>query len=223
MAEAGRVPERSVTRLALRVLATALGALLIALLVYGLIARNPNTRIDQGLARAEAVQAPDFELPVLQRGDLGADLSAHLAPALRDGKLALRELRGTPVVLNFWASWCDPCREEAPMLERLWREEGRRQGVLFVGLDMQDIESDAKAFLREFDVGYLNVRDRGDGTAQDYGVTGIPETIFIDRRGRAVAHVVGVVSAKQLRDGIQAARSGRVVGERRGGAQGSAR
>ena len=210
-------------RYATRGLAFVLPLLLIGLLVYGVIARSPNTSIDDHLARAQRVAAPAFELEVLERGDLGPALASRVTPALSDGKVALRELRGVPVVLNFWASWCVPCREEAPLLQRTWRQLGRPQGVLFLGLDMQDITGDARDFLREFDIDYLNIRDPSNPVARSYGVTGVPETFFIDRAGRIVGHVVGVTSAAQLRTGMAAARSGRVAGTRQGGAQGKTR
>jgi cytochrome c biogenesis protein CcmG/thiol:disulfide interchange protein DsbE len=120
------------------------------------------------------------------------------------------------VVLNFWASWCIPCREEAPTLERAWRR-ARAAGILFLGLNMQDFPEDARAFMREFDNTYLNVRDQSNGVARDWGVTGIPETFFITARGRVVGHVIGVVSAAQLRHGIESARRGRPLGSLKGG------
>jgi cytochrome c biogenesis protein CcmG/thiol:disulfide interchange protein DsbE len=193
----------------------AIGAF-IALLAYGLAAKSPNTTIDDGLARAEPVAAPSFELPVLEQGTLGPRLDARLRPALADGRIALAELRGIPVVLNLWASWCVPCREEAPTLERGWRG-ARGDGVLFLGLNMQDLPEDARAFMREFDTSYLNIRDQDNGVARDWGVTGLPETFFITRRGKVVGHVIGVVSGEQLSAGITAARSGRAVGASEGG------
>jgi cytochrome c biogenesis protein CcmG, thiol:disulfide interchange protein DsbE len=192
--------------------------LFIALLVYGLSTKSPRTDIDEALARAEPVPAPDFELPVLERGALGPVLARRLRPALADGRVALDELRGTPVVLNFWASWCIPCREEAPVLERAWRR-ARTQAVAFVGVNMQDLTDDARAFIREFDNSYLNVRDQSNGVARDWGVTGIPETFFITARGRVVGHVIGVVSAEQLRRGIESSRRGRALGLLSGGEQ----
>jgi cytochrome c biogenesis protein CcmG, thiol:disulfide interchange protein DsbE len=188
---------------------------LLALLVYGLTASSPDDSIDRRLAERRAAEAPALELPVLQQGSLGP-LSDELGPALADDRLALGELRGIPVVLNFWASWCPPCRSEAPLLERAWRSM-RRQGVVMLGLNMQDLTGDARDFMREFHVTYPNVRDQSDDVAIDWGVAALPETFFVDARGRVVGHVIGAVSDPQLRAGVSAARSGRPVGVRSGG------
>lgn len=190
--------------------------LFMALLVWGVVTKSPETGIDESLARAEAAPAPGFELPVLERGSLGPDLGARLRGALADGRIAGEELRGLPVVLNFWASWCVPCRVEARLLERTWRRR-RERGVLFVGLNMQDVTEDARDFIREFDVTYLNVRDRSNGVARRWGVTGLPETFFLTARGEVVGHVIGVISQRRLSEGIAAARSGRPAGTREGG------
>lgn len=193
-------------------------ALFIALLAYGLVTKAPKTGIDDNLVRAKSVQAPGFSLPVLETGVLGRDLSAQLAPALADRRVALTDLRGRPIVLNFWASWCVPCRDEAPLLERSWRA-ARREGVLFVGLNQQDISEDARTFMREFGVSYLNVRDPSDATAREWGVTGLPETFFLTPDGNIVGHVIGVLSPEQMRRGIQAAKTGRALGPLNGGDQ----
>jgi cytochrome c biogenesis protein CcmG/thiol:disulfide interchange protein DsbE len=202
------------TRLPVTAVLSLIAALL-ALLVYGLTASSPDDSIDSRLAELRAADAPAFELPVLQRGSLGP-LTDELRPLLADDRLGLDELRGIPVVLNFWASWCPPCRSEAPLLERAWRSL-RAQGVVMLGVNMQDLTGDARDFMREFRVSYPNVRDQSDGVAIDWGVAALPETFFIDARGRVVGHVIGAVSDSQLRAGISAARSGRPVGARSGG------
>ena len=212
--------ERPSRRNRVRMLLRALGVLtvvgFIALLVYGLAAQSPDSTIDDALAQARATSAPGFELEVLQRGRQPASLEPAIDRAVGDGRVSLSELRGTPVVLNFWASWCEPCRVEAPVLERGW-EQAQRQGVLFLGLDMQDVTGDAREFLREFGVSYLNVREGGKDTARRYGATGLPETYFISARGQVVSHVIGALSAGQLRAGVAAARNGRPAAASEGG------
>lgn len=201
-----------------RLLALVAVAAFLSLLAYGLLSESADTTIDSGLAEGEAPLAPEFELEVLARGDLPRRLARELEPALADGRLALAELRGTPFVLNFWASWCIPCREEAPILARGWREHGPG-GVLYLGLNMQDVTDDALDFIDEFGVRYPNVREPDNATAQAYGARGIPETYFVSGRGRIVGHVVGVVTEAQLDTGARATKTGEVVGFLTGGAQ----
>ncbi|MBI2942278.1 MAG: TlpA family protein disulfide reductase [Chloroflexi bacterium] len=120
-----------------------------------------------------------------------------------DGQpLSLASLAGRPVVVNFWASWCVPCREEAPALERVW-QESRDRGVVFVGIDIQDTEPAARAFLREFRPSYPNAPDPRGEVAIDYGVVGIPETFFINREGRIIRKYVGPLSETSLRAFVQ--------------------
>jgi cytochrome c biogenesis protein CcmG/thiol:disulfide interchange protein DsbE len=201
-------------------IAAAVG--LIALLAYGVIARSPDTTIDDSLARDQPIPAPSYRLAILRRGSLGARLEPALSPALADGRVSASELRGTPYVLNIWASWCVPCREEAPVLVRGWRR-ARSRGVLFLGLDMQDAPEDARAFMDHFGVDYLNLRDPTDKTFRRYGATGIPETWFISARGEIVNHVIGVITPAQLRGGIAAAVTGLPQAARQGGDQRPAR
>ncbi len=124
-----------------------------------------------------------------------------------NGTLALASLRGKPVVLNFWASWCVPCKGEAKMLEDAWQRY-RSQGVVFVGIDWHDVKSDARRFLDHHGVTYPTVLDGSGSITDRYGVVGVPETYFIDRRGRLVGeHIVGtVVNQKdRFRSGVEAA------------------
>ena len=204
---------RRTLRYAGRAVAVLLALGFVLLLGYGVLHKSGNTSIDDSIRAGRSIAAPGIDLPVLVRGQ-GAD--ARLRAAEADRRLRLGELRGAPVVLNFWASWCVPCREEAPTLERFWRAQ-RATGAVVLGLDMQDVTDDARAFVRQFGMTYPNIRDQGNDVARRYGTTGIPETFFISGAGRVVGHVIGVVSPSQLRDGLAAARAGRPLGVRQGG------
>lgn len=209
-------PPRGPLRYAGRAVAFLLAGALITLLVYGLLARAPDTTIDDALAQDKPVPAPGFSLDVLARGSLPPKLAPVFMQAARDNRIDLRELRGTAVVLNFWASWCIPCRTEAPLLQRDWTRHAE-DGVLFLGLNMQDVRSDAHTFLRTFKQTYPQIRDPNNATARAWGVSGIPETFFIGRGGRIVGHVIGVVTAQQLERGIADAIAGRAHNAALGG------
>ena len=200
-----------------RAVALAAAVVFVVLLFYGLATQAPETTIDDALARGQTAAAPELDLAVLASGDPGS-LMRPWQRAAGDGRIELRELRGTPVVLNFWASWCVPCREEAPLLEQGW-QRARDEGVLFLGLNMQDVRGDALRFLRRYGQTFPNVRDPSNATARRWGATGIPETFFISSRGEVVGHVIGVVAERHLRQGVAAAVAGRPLGARRGGEQ----
>jgi cytochrome c biogenesis protein CcmG/thiol:disulfide interchange protein DsbE len=123
------------------------------------------------------------------------------------GIVTLASLRGKPVVLNFWASWCVPCKGEATMLQSAF-EQYRKQGVVFLGVDYHDVTSDARTFLSHHGVTYPTVQDGSGKVADSYGVVAVPETYFINRQGRLVGvHIVGtVVNQKDaFHRGVQAA------------------
>jgi cytochrome c biogenesis protein CcmG/thiol:disulfide interchange protein DsbE len=196
--------------------ALVLVALFVGLLAYGIESTTRETALDERLAESRRADAPGFQLPVLAAGRLPEALERRLGPVFGDGRLDVDELRGTPFVLNFWASWCPPCRTETPRLQRAWRTSGER-GVLLLGLNMQDVTSDARSFLRELRVTYPNVRDRSDEVAREWGVVALPETFFVDADGKVVGHVIGEIDVRQLSDGIRAARTKRPLGAQSGG------
>jgi len=137
------------------------------------------------LARASAGQvdrgpAPDFELMTFA-----------------GQPIRLSDLRGKVVVINFWASWCIPCREEAPVLEATWREYQDR-GVVFIGVDYLDPEREALAYIAEFDLTYPNGPDLRTRMAQAYRIQGVPETFFVDRSGSLRGVHIGPITEAQL-------------------------
>lgn len=117
--------------------------------------------------------------------------------------LQLSNLRGQVVVVNFWASWCPPCRREAPNLQAAWRAL-QDEGVTFIGVDVWDKEGDARAFMNEFGITYPNGPDSNGSIAVDYGVTGIPETYVIDPNGRLAAKFIGPIETSQLLGTVRA-------------------
>ncbi|MCY3710109.1 MAG: TlpA disulfide reductase family protein [Caldilineaceae bacterium] len=132
--------------------------------------------------------------------------AAGEAPELRfttfDGEeVDLSELRGKGVVINFWASWCTPCREEADLLEQTWRRE-KENGIVFLGLDYLDQEPAALAYLAEFDITYPNGPDLRSQAARRYRIQGVPETFFISPEGRIVETVVGPIASQQELDAL---------------------
>lgn len=162
-------------RVLVAVLILAPIAALLALLAFG-FTREPGYIPSPLLAK----RAPTFTLPLFD-----------------GGTLQLEDLRGKVIFLNFWASWCVPCRDEARTLEAAWRAQ-RDRGIVFVGIDIQDKEEDARGFLREFEISYPNGMDPGNRIAVDYGVWGVPETFIIDRDGRISYKHVGAIDAQTM-------------------------
>ena len=179
---------------AVRAAAAALVVVLLGLLVWDLVRSDSGASFVTRIGQGKRPPAPQFTLPVLfdRRGTWPPSARA----SVDDGKLTLSELRGVPVVLNFWASWCIPCREEARAFRAVAAKYAGR--VAFLGLDAQDLTSAARAFLRRYDPNYVSVRDGSDRTYRAYGTTGFPETYFIDREGRTRLHAVGGVSRADL-------------------------
>lgn len=156
--------------------------LFVALLAYGLFTRA--SVVEAG------ARAPSFDL------ELFAGQDALESQVIEDARLSAAELQGRPVVVNFWASWCIPCREEAPLLERTWRTY-RDDGVIFVGVNIQDARSDALEFIDEFGLTYPQVRAYGFETTNDFDVVGVPETFFIGHDWLFVGIVTGAAQGQQ--------------------------
>jgi thiol-disulfide isomerase/thioredoxin len=107
-------------------------------------------------------------------------------------------------VLNVWASWCGPCKEEAPYLEQVWQQK-RHRDLVVVGLDAKDFRADARRFARRYELSFPLVYDGPGDTIDGYGVTGFPETFVIDREGKVVAGFAGAVSGDEERTRLESA------------------
>jgi cytochrome c biogenesis protein CcmG, thiol:disulfide interchange protein DsbE len=176
-------------RLRLGAQAAAVGVVvaLLGLLVWKVA--QGESEVTKSLSRGGAPAAPLFSLERLDGR----------------GELSLESLRGRAVVLNFWASWCGPCKEETPLLQRGY-ERWKRQNVVFVGVDVKDFRGDARSFLRRYGVTYPNVYDGKGSLVGRYGVTGFPETYFIDAQGNVRHRIAGPVEEESdLEEGIQRA------------------
>lgn len=130
-------------------------------------------------------EAPGFVLPDLVNPSSAVRLSDH---------------KGMPVVLNFWASWCAPCRREMPALARVSAEFAGE--VAFLGVDHQDLRDDGLALLRKAGVGYPSGFDQEGTTASSYGLRGMPTTVFISAKGRVLATSLGELTESELRSSI---------------------
>lgn len=118
--------------------------------------------------------------------------------------LSLSNFKGKSVVLNFWASWCDPCKQEAPLLESTWKHmQAQGKNVVFLGIDFQDSSSNGKSFLRLYNITYQNAVDASGSVASAYGVTALPHTIFINQHGMVTGKVAGQLTAQVLASNLQ--------------------
>jgi len=145
---------------------------LIALLGWGLVQAS-KTPLEEGMA-------PDFTLTSF------------------DGRTyTLSDLRGQVVIINFWASWCPPCREEAAYLESTWRKY-KDQGVIFIGVDYADAEKPALEYIDEFDITYFNGPDLGTRISQQYNIKGVPETYYVAKDGTLRGNHIGPLFSPEL-------------------------
>ncbi|HZT94185.1 MAG TPA: TlpA disulfide reductase family protein [Gaiellaceae bacterium] len=113
------------------------------------------------------------------------------------GKVSLASYRGKPIVLNFWASWCEPCKSEAKVLERDWTTY-RGRGIVFLGVDYHDLSSDARRFVRAHALTFTMLEDGSGRVTGSYGISQVPETYVLNRQGRVVAHLAGPITDPQF-------------------------
>ncbi len=155
---------------------------LFAVLAYGLANRSSATG-RSGMTRI-GKPAPQFAMQLLDGGEF--QLSDH---------------EGDALIINFWASWCPPCRQESPAFERQWRRY-RDTGIQFVGVDIQDDVSDAEAYVREFGLTFPNGLDPDGKITIDYGVIGLPVTFFVGSSGIVEGRWVGAIPEEKLEEWV---------------------
>lgn len=138
-----------------------------------------------------------------QKGPVENGLAPDFTLQGFDGRtVTLSELRGQVVIINFWASWCDPCREEAAYLEQTWRKY-KDQGVIFLGVDYVDTEKAALAYIEEFDITYINGPDLKTRISDAYNIQGVPETFFIAKNGEVRGMHIGPIFSPALDEKIE--------------------
>lgn len=180
-AEPASVPPPAVNR---RGASLVLAVVIIVLAgFFGYVAMAPKGKPADGTLPMDPVgfAVPDLRLPTLNK----------------PGELGLRDLVGKPVVINFWASWCVTCKEEAAIMgdaERKWRDKG----VVFIGIDASDKDDEAKRFEALYGMDYESLVDRDGVVGPDWGVTGYPETFFVGRDGRIVSKFISAIDAATL-------------------------
>jgi cytochrome c biogenesis protein CcmG/thiol:disulfide interchange protein DsbE len=173
----------AVRRRIVPILASVAGACLVGLLIYGVSAQSANRTLDELVANKQHPVAPDAtrSLPVLGGR----------------GTISLASLRGKVVVLNFWASWCEPCQVEAPLLERA-QSQLQRHDATVLGVTYLDASPDSQSFVSRYHLSYPNLRDNSGTFARSYGTDQLPESFILDRHGRIVAISRGEINQRFL-------------------------
>jgi cytochrome c biogenesis protein CcmG/thiol:disulfide interchange protein DsbE len=148
-----------------------------------------------------AISAGDVSSPLI--GKTAPDFTLSVINGTQQGqKISLSDFKGKPVIVNFWASWCEPCQQETPLLQQQWVNSLRAKGVVLIGIDGGEPSSDGVKFLQKYGVTYTNVADSvgiGSSVGDTFGITARPETYFIDPDGKVVARWIGGLSV----DGLQ--------------------
>jgi cytochrome c biogenesis protein CcmG/thiol:disulfide interchange protein DsbE len=176
-------------KLILQAAAVLVVVLLVALLGWKVTDQAEGRGLDDALERGERPAAPALTFETLDG----------------EGEIRLADYRGQAVVLNFWASWCEPCKDEAPLLEEAWQRY-RDEGLVVLGIDAQDFRTDAQRFVDRYGLTYPMAFDGHGASLGRFGNTGFPETWFLGRDGRLVGeHIVGPFDREQLEENVRAA------------------
>lgn len=182
----------AVRRQVVPVLVSLAAACLIGLLVYGVSAQSASRTLDDRVAHHLRPLAPDA--------------SARLPLLGRAGESSLAAYRGKVVLLNFWASWCQPCQVEAPLLQRA-QAQLLRAGATVLGVTYEDASPDSLSFIRRYQLSYPNLRDGGGGFVRAYGTAALPESFIVDRHGHVAAISRGEIGEAFVREALALAQS----------------
>jgi cytochrome c biogenesis protein CcmG/thiol:disulfide interchange protein DsbE len=150
---------------------------LIALLAVGVSSKGADQTLDDAIANGQKADPPRLDLPPLGGNGLNQTLANY---------------KGKVVVLNIWASWCAPCRQESPLLEK-WHQQMKTKGGTVLGVDTQDLAGDADGFVKKYGLSYPILRDKDGSQIRKWGTIAFPETFVIDRDGKVVALRRGTV------------------------------
>ncbi|MEP7284369.1 MAG: TlpA disulfide reductase family protein [Chloroflexota bacterium] len=169
------VTPRPPRRISSVVMVTIMGLTLLLIFLFGMkLLKDSQAQIEGGVAPSFTIRTYD------------------------NGIFSLDKYRGKVVVINFWASWCGPCRSEAPDMNAIWSEYKDR-GVVFIGVGHLDNEGDARNFIKEFGIDYLTGPDNGTDVSSSYRIKGVPETYVVDKLGNLALTIPGPTTARDLR------------------------
>jgi cytochrome c biogenesis protein CcmG/thiol:disulfide interchange protein DsbE len=189
-------PERSRKRkIIIFAVATVVNIGLLALLAWQLLtpAQSPHDVSGRTgsnvIAALKGRSAPNFTQPALS--------DQHIP------QISLADYKGKAVVLNFWASWCGPCQDEASLFQAEWQKVQSRN-IVFLGVDFQDTQADGLNFLHKYHITYPNIADAAGITASAFGLSYTPTTYFINSKGIVVNSIAGELTAQQLAQNVQA-------------------
>jgi cytochrome c biogenesis protein CcmG/thiol:disulfide interchange protein DsbE len=176
-------------KLILQAAAILVVASLVALLAWEVAEDAEGRGLSAALERGERPYPPQLEFETLDGEDT----------------IRLADYRGKALVLNFWASWCQPCKKEAPLLQETWERYGE-EGLVVLGIDAQDLKGDGRRFVERYGLTYPIAFDGNGASLGRFGNTGFPETWFVGRDGRLVGeHIVGEFTEAQLEENVQEA------------------
>jgi thiol-disulfide isomerase/thioredoxin len=184
-----------------QVLAVGLVVALLGLLIWRVARHDSGATLVSEIAAGKHPAAPDFRLRPIWPGTLGA--TRRLSAVVARGEVTVADLVGRPTVVNVFASWCGPCKDEAPLFSAASRQYAGR--IQFVALDYQDFDADGRSFLRRYGSGFAALHDGNGHASHLWGVTGVPETYVVDPTGHIIRHAPGAIGKRELQPLLAAA------------------